>query len=234
VGVSKANTLSPPIGTEKGPAMMGIIGKKLGMTQIFDSEGNRIPITVVAAGPCYVTQVKTPEKDSYCAVQLGYEKVPEKKLARPQRGHLSKATGGGFFLKTLREFPLGPEEIQGLKPGQEITVSLFKAGDYVDVTGMSKGRGFTGVMKRHNFRGFPGSHGTHEYFRHAGSVGCRFPQHTIKGTRMAGRHGGTRTTVQNLKVMDVRASQNLLLIKGAIPGPPNGLVVVRKAVKKGA
>ncbi len=217
----------------KAPAMpMGILGKKVGMTQIFDSEGNRVPITVVAAGPCYVTQIKTLEKDKYCAVQLGYEKTLEKKLTLPERGHLAKGVGKGTFMRTLREFLLTPEEAASFTPGQEITVAMFKSGDFVDVTGIAKGRGFTGVMKRHNFRGFPGSHGTHEYFRHAGSVGCRFPQHTIKGTRMAGRHGASRTTVQNLKIMDVRASQNILLIKGAIPGPPNGLVVVRKAIKK--
>jgi large subunit ribosomal protein L3 len=209
---------------------VGILGKKIGMTQIFDPEGNRIPITVIRAGPCYVTQIKTPEKDHYIAIQVGYENVPAKKLHLPEKGHLTKAKTEP--LRTLREFQIKPEELEKFQLGQEITLSLFKPGDFVDVIGTSKGRGFTGVMKRHNFHGFPGSHGTHEYFRHAGSIGCRFPQHTTKGIKMAGRYGGTRTTVQNLKIVDIRASQHLLLIKGAIPGPPNGLVIIRKAIKK--
>ena len=209
---------------------VGILGKKIRMTQVFDPEGNRVQITVVSAGPCYVTQIKTAEKDRYSAIQVGYGTMPEKKLNLPKKGHLGKANV--VPLRTLREFRLGPEEIEKFQVGQEITVSMFKPGDYVDIVGTSKGRGFTGVIKRHNFHGFPASHGTHEYFRHAGSIGCRFPQHTVKGIKMAGRYGGTRTTVQNLKVMDIRSGQNLLLIKGAIPGPPNALVTIRKAVKK--
>jgi large subunit ribosomal protein L3 len=209
---------------------LGMLGKKIGMTQIFDPEGNRIPITVIRAGPCYVTQIKTPQKDRYSAIQVGYEKIPERKLRLPQKGHLKGAKVEP--VRTMREFRIQPDELEKFQLGQEITVSLFKPGDFVDVIGISRGRGFTGVMKRHNFHGFPGSHGTHEYFRHAGSIGCRFPQHTVKGIKMAGRYGGTRTTLQNLRIVEVRPGQNLLLIRGAIPGPPNGLVTVRRAVKK--
>jgi large subunit ribosomal protein L3 len=209
---------------------VALLGKKLGMTQVFDPEGNVIPITVVQAGPCYVTQIKTQDRDHYSAIQVGYGATPERKLTLPQKGHLKKANVQA--LRTLREFRVEPEETPQYQLGQEITVAMFKPGDFVDVVGTSKGRGFTGVMKRHNFRGFPSSHGTHEYFRHSGSIGCRFPQHTIKGLRMAGRYGATRTTVQSLKVVDIRSGQNLLLIRGAIPGPPNGLVTIRKAIKK--
>lgn len=209
---------------------VGILGKKVGMTQVFDPDGNRIPVTVVQAGPCYITQIKTPGKDRYSAIQLGYEKIPDRKASLPRKGHFKKASVGN--LRSLREFRINPNELDNYTLGQEISVSVFKPGDIVDVIGTSKGRGFTGVMKRHNFRGFPGSHGTHEYFRHAGSIGCRFPQHTVKGIKMAGRHGGTRTTVQNLEVVGIRANQNLLMIRGAIPGPPSGLLTVRKAIKK--
>jgi len=210
--------------------MTGIIGKKVGMTQIFDSEGNCIPVTVVQAGPCYVTQIKTEEKDRYTAVQLGFEKVAEKKLNKPRAGHIKKS--GSEPVRTLREFRTSPEEVGDLTLGQQVDVSLFKPGDFVDISGKSKGRGFTGVMKRHNFRGFRATHGTHEYFRHGGSIGCRTPQHTIKGVKMAGRHGDKRVTTQNLKVVEIRNDENLMLIKGAVPGSRNSLLLIRKAVKK--
>jgi large subunit ribosomal protein L3 len=210
--------------------MMGIIGKKLGMTQVFDADGNCVPVTVVEAGPCYVTQIKTLADDRYAAVQLGYQRVPEKKLSLAQRGHLKK--GGVEPLRHLREFRVPEEELPGFSIGQQLDASVFRPGDTVDVVGKSKGRGFTGVMKRHNFSGYKATHGTHEYFRHGGSIGNRNPQHTVKGKKMAGRYGGTRVTTQSLKVVEVRGNQNLLLIKGAVPGARNSLLLIKKAVKR--
>ncbi len=209
---------------------MGIIGRKLGMTQYFDQDGNCVPVTVVQAGPCYVTAVKTPETDRYAALQLGYQEVPERKLTLPERGHLKKS--GGRPLRVLREFRVPPEMTSQYSLGQEVDVTIFNPGEFVDVTGTSKGRGFTGVMKRHNFRGSISTHGTHEYFRHGGSIGGRFPQHTVKGRKMAGRHGGKRVTVQDLQVVQVRPEEHLLLIKGAVPGARNSLLLIRKAIKK--
>ena len=209
---------------------MGIIGKKVGMTQFFDSDGNCVPVTVVQAGPCYVTEIKTPERDRYAAVQLGFEEVPERKLNLPRRGHLKKSEVKP--LRTLREFRIPEDALQGFTLGQAVDVGIFAPGEFVDVVGTSKGRGFTGVMKRHNFRGSISTHGTHEYFRHGGSIGGRFPQHTVKGRKMAGRYGGKRITVQNLEVVQVRGKEHLLLIKGAVPGSRNSLVLVHKAKKK--
>ncbi len=210
--------------------MMGLIGKKIGMTQIFDTEGNCIPVTVVKAGPCPVTQVKTPGTDRYAAIQLGYDKIPERKLNQPRKGHLKK--NGVEPYRFLREFRMKEDEIAQFVPGQEIDVNIFKPGDAVDVTGNSKGKGFTGVMKRHNFHGFRATHGTHECFRHGGSIGCRTPQHTIKGRKMAGRSGGSKVTTQNLKIVEVRDKDNLILIKGAVPGSRNSLLLIQKAIKK--
>lgn len=209
----------------------GIIGKKLGMTQAFDSQGNPTPVTVIQAGPCFVTQVKTEANDTYAAVQIGFGAVPERKINRPMQGHLKKAKVEP--VRTLRELRATEEDVTRCSPGQEIRVTIFKAGDFVDVSGTSIGKGFTGVMKRHNFRGYPATHGTHEYFRHGGSIGGRFPQHTVKGRKMAGRSGAARVTVQNLKVVEIREKQNLLFVKGAVPGPRNALLLIRKAKKKG-
>jgi len=209
---------------------LGIIGKKVGMTQIFDQEGNCIPVTVVQAGPCFVTDIKTKERDRYTAVQLGYQEVPERKLTLPQRGHLKKAEVKP--LKVLREFRVPEDSVADLSLGQEVDVSLFKPGDYVDVTGTSKGKGFTGVMKRHNFRGTKATHGTHECFRHGGSIGGCVPAHTVKGRKMPGRSGAARVTLQNVEVVQVRDSEHLLMIKGGLPGARNSLVLIRKAIKK--
>ena len=209
---------------------LGIIGKKLGMTQIFDPQGNPTPVTVIQAGPCYVTQIKTGSRDYYSAVQLGFGAVPQRKINLPVQGHLKKAKVSP--LKHLKEFRITEEEVSQCSQGQEIRVSIFRAGDFVDVTGSSKGHGFTGVMKRHNFRGYPAGHGTHEYFRHGGSIGCRFPQHTIKGIKMAGRDGGSRVTVQSLRIVEVREKQDLLFVKGAVPGARNSLLFIQKAKKK--
>ena len=209
---------------------LGIIGKKVGMTQIFDQEGNCIPVTVVQAGPCFVTDIKTKDRDRYTAVQLGYQEVPERKLTLAQRGHLKKAEIKP--LRVLREFRVSEDSVADFSLGQQIDLSLFKPGDYVDVTGTSKGRGFTGVIKRHNFRGTKATHGTHEYFRHGGSIGGCFPQHTIKGRKMPGRSGAVRVTLQNAEVVQVRDREHLLMIKGGVPGARNSLVLIRKAIKK--
>jgi len=200
------------------------------MTQFFDTDGNCVPVTVVQVGPCFVTQIKSQETDRYSAVQLGFDPIPERKLNKPRKGHLAKA--GTTPLRTLREFRVAQEEVSGLSLGQQVDVSMFKAGDSVDVSGTTKGRGFSGVMKRHNFSGYKATHGTHECFRHGGSIGCREPQHTVKGMKMAGRYGGTRVTTQNLKVVQIRPKDHLMLIKGALPGARNSLLYIRKASKK--
>ena len=209
---------------------LGLLGKKLGVTQVFDPDGNVVPVTLVEAGPCYVTQVKSEAKDRYTAVQLGYEYAKEKHVTKPIKGHLQKANVS--LLKMLREFRMAPEEIEQFQPGQTVTVNTFSPGDYVDITGTSKGKGFTGVMKRHNFKGFRASHGTHECFRHGGSIGCCTPQRVVKGTKMAGRHGNSRVTVKNLLVVDVQEDKNLLMVRGAVPGGKRGYLSIMKSKKK--
>jgi large subunit ribosomal protein L3 len=208
---------------------LGMIGRKLGMTQLFLEDGSVVPATVVEAGPCTVIQKKTKGKDGYDAVQLGFLPKNSKRVNNPLSGHFKKAGIGP--LEYVREFRV--ESAEGLEPGGEVTLNLFKPGDIVDVTGLSKGKGFTGVIKRHGFHGSPGSHGTHEYFRHGGSVGsAAYPHHTFKGMKMPGHHGNERVTVQNIKVLDVKEDQNLILLKGAIPGSRHGLILIRSATKK--
>jgi large subunit ribosomal protein L3 len=208
--------------------MKGILGKKLGMTQIFDENGVVIPVTIIEAGPCYVTQKKIEEKDGYSAIQLGFGELREKNLKKPIAGHLKKSDSSP--LKYLREFHItDPDEYQ---EGQKIDVSIFKVGDKVDITGTSKGKGFAGVVKRHGFRGGPKTHGQSDRWRAPGSVGAgSTPGRIFKGTRMAGRMGNQRVTVQNLRVALVDPDKNILAIKGAIPGGKNGLVIIREAVK---
>ncbi len=210
---------------------LGILGRKIGMTQVFQEDGSPVPITVVEAGPCWVIQKKTREKDGYEAIQLGFLPKNSKRVNQPLLGHLKKAgVGGVAYLRELRV-----EDASGFELGQEIRVDMFKAGEYVDVTGYSKGRGFSGVMKRHGFHGAPGSHGTHEYFRHGGSVGsATYPHHVFKGKRMPGHYGNSRVTLQNIQIHEVKADQNLILLKGGIPGARNGLVLIRSAKKKGS
>ncbi len=210
--------------------MVGLIGKKLGMTQVFDTTGELIPVTVIQAGPCTVVQMKTAASDGYAAVQLGFGEKKPQRASKAYRNHCVKA-GKGVFT-ALREFRDPPAE--GYTVGQEITVdALFKEGDRVDVSGTTKGRGYAGVIKRHGFGGFPGSHGTHEYFRHGGSIGNRsYPGRVFKGKRMAGQYGNERDTTQNLEVIAVRAAEHVLLVRGAVPGARNGLVVIRPAVKE--
>jgi len=209
---------------------LGIIGRKLGMTQIFLEDGSVVPVTVIEAGPCRVIQKKTREKDGYNAVQLSFLPKNTQRANKPLTGHFKKAgVGPSYHLKEFRV-----ENVEGVELGQEITVNLFKPGDVVDVSGLSKGRGFTGVMKRHGFHGSPGSHGTHEYFRHGGSVGsATYPHHVFKGLKMPGHHGNQKVTLQNITVLDVKEDQNLILLKGGIPGSRNRLILIRNATKKG-
>jgi len=209
----------------------GVLGKKLGMTQVFDDQGRIVPVTVVQAGPCVVTQVRTPDVDGYSAVQLAYGAIDPRKVNKPEAGHFRKA--GVPPRRYLIEVRTSDASEYTL--GQEVTVEAFEAGQTIDVVGTSKGKGFAGVMKRHNFKGLSASHGTERKHRSPGSVGaCATPSRVFKGVRMAGRMGGVRTTTQNLTVHAIDAGANLLLVKGAVPGPAGGLVYVRTAAKGGA
>ncbi|MGI5206576.1 50S ribosomal protein L3 [Spirillospora sp. CA-108201] len=206
----------------------GVLGEKLGMTQVFDDEGRIVPVTVVQAGPCVVTQLKSQEKDGYNAVQIGFGQIDPRKVNKPSTGHFEKA--GVTPRRYLVE--LRADDTTEFELGQEITAGVFEAGQKIDVTGTSKGKGTAGVMKRHGFKGLGASHGTQRKHRSPGSIGgCATPGRVFKGLRMAGRHGNARTTVQNLTVHAIDAEKNLLLIKGAVPGPNGGVVLVRDAVK---
>ena len=209
--------------------MTGLIGKKIGMTQFYNTEGNVIPVTVIQTGPCVVVQKKENAKDGYNAIQVGFGSKKNQRVNKPQQGHMAKAGKGAF--EVLKEFRL--DDVSQFQVGQEIKAAdLFKTGDRIDVSGTSKGHGFTGVIKRWSFAGFPGSHGTHEYFRHGGSIGNRsFPGRVRKGKKMAGHWGNEQISVQNLEVVDLRPEANLMLVKGAVPGAKHGIVVVRRAVK---
>ncbi|TKJ29581.1 MAG: 50S ribosomal protein L3 [Chloroflexi bacterium B3_Chlor] len=205
--------------------MKGILGKKVGMTQIFDDTGEVTPVTVIEAGPCYVTQIKTKTKDGYEAVQLGFAEA--KRLNRPQRGHLPKGVPDVRYLGELKVDDISVYEI-----GQKIDAGIFSVGDLVDVTGISKGKGFAGAMKRHGFAGGPATHGQSDRARAPGSIGATSsPGRVFKGKRMPGHMGSQRTTVQNLKVAIVDPERNLLAVKGAVPGAKGGLVTVKSAVK---
>lgn len=212
----------------------GLLGKKLGMTQVFDERGEVMPVTIISAGPCVVTQIKTRETDGYEAVQLGFGEA--KRLTQPERGHLRKSQPEGAererLLKHLREFQA--RDISAVKVGQEITVGIFKPGDVIDVSGVSKGKGFAGVVKRHHFGGGPKTHGQSDRWRRPGSIGAgTTPGRVYKGTRMAGRMGNERVTVQNLRVVRVDEERNLLLVKGSVPGAVDGVLMIRRAVKGG-
>ena len=207
--------------------MNGILGRKLGMTQIFTEDGIMVPVTVVEAGPMVITQLKTVENDGYQAVQVGYGEVKEKSLNKPQKGHFAKAGVG--LKKFVREFR--SEDVANYTLAQELNVSMFEVGQKVDVTGTSKGKGFQGPIKRHNQSRGPMSHGS-SYHRGPGSMGAASdPSRVFKGKKLAGHMGAVRVTIQNLEVIKVDAEKNLILIKGAIPGPKKGLVVVKKAIK---
>ena len=204
-----------------------IIGKKVGMTQIFDADGKVIPVTVIAAGPCTVVQKKTEEKDGYNAVQLGYGDVPERKLTKPELGHLKKA--GDARKKTLKEFKLA--NCDALNVGDEVKVDVFAEGDRVDVTGISKGHGYQGVIKRHGAHRLKETHGTGPVHRHAGSMGpATDPSRIFKGKIGAGQMGNEQVTVLNLDVVKVDAELGILAVRGAIPGPKGGIVYLRNSV----
>ena len=206
--------------------MKGILGKKLGMTQIFTEEGIVVPLTVVEAGPNVVTQVKTVEKDGYNAIQVGFEDAKEKSLNKPQKGHLAAAN---VLKKHLKEFRV--DAVEEFTVGQEIKADLFAAGEKIDVTGTSKGKGFQGPIKRHGQSRGPESHGS-RYHRRPGSMGaCSFPGRVFKNKKLAGHMGSVKVTVQNLEVVRVDADKNLILVKGAIPGPKGSMVTIKEAVK---
>ncbi len=210
--------------------MKGILGLKIGMTQIFDDKGDVIPVTVVQAGPCYVIQKKTKEIDDYNAIQIGFFPKKMHRVNKPLKGHMGKAKRGMFYY--LKEIPLTDDEIKNYEVGQEITIDIFGDDEFVDVTGTSKGRGFTGVIKRWNFSGGRSTHGS-KFHRTHGSTGmCEQPGRIFKGTKMAGHYGNEKVTVQNLKVVGKIKEKNYLLIKGAVPGPNKSLVIIKESVKK--
>jgi large subunit ribosomal protein L3 len=210
--------------------MKGILGKKVGMTQVFDESGEVIPVTVIEAGPCFVTQKKTVDRDGYSAIQLGFEEIEQKRLTQGQWGHLRKNKLPP--LRYLREIRVNEAELETYKEGQKISVSIFEAGDVVDVVGISKGRGFAGVVKRHGFRGGPKTRGQSDRLRAPGSIGqTTTPGRVYKGKRMAGRMGNQRVTAQSLRVILVDPQRNLLAVKGAVPGAKNGLVFIKEARK---
>ena len=208
-----------------------IVGEKLGMTQVFDEESRAIPVTVIKAGPCYVVQVKTKAVDGYDAIQISFGEIKANNVNKPQAGHYAKAE----VAPARHLFEIRVDDTEGFEVGQELSLAeAFEAGTKADVTGISKGKGFQGVMKRHNFSGQGASHGNHKKHRAPGSIGaCATPARVFKGMKMAGRMGGDRTTILNLDVVGVDAERNLLLLGGAVPGPKGAVVVVRGAVKHG-
>ena len=209
--------------------MSALLGKKVGMTNVFSSDGRLVPVTVLQVGPCVVTQVKTEDTDGYTALQLGFDEKPVEKLTKPIAGHLKKATDKGF--RVLREFRT--ETVEDVEAGTTLNVDMFKVGEKITVTGISKGRGFQGTIKRHGFSRGPETHGNRNH-RKPGSIGnSAWPAKVIKGRRMPGQMGTDQVTVKNLTIVDIKHDDNLLLVKGAVPGFKTGVVEVRKAdVKK--
>lgn len=205
--------------------MIGLLGKKTGMTRIFDESGNVIPVTIIEAGPCFVTQIKSKETNGYDSVQLGFDDRKEKNTTKPLLGHFKKANVvPKRFLTEFRDF-----DVQNLQLGQQITVDVFNVGDKITVQGISKGKGFQGVVKRHGFGGGPVTHGQSDRLRAPGSIGASsFPSRVFKGQRMAGRMGGIKVSVRNLKIVKIDKDQNLIFVKGAIPGHINGYVKLMK------
>ncbi len=202
----------------------GLLGKKLGMTVLFSTEGSLIPVTVVEVGPCVITQIKTEATDGYNALQLGFGEKKKSRVNKPLQGHLSKA--GDACFEHLKEFSI--EDPGQYSLGQTITVEMFQIGERVDVAGTSKGRGFSGVIKRHGFHRGPMSHGS-KNIRPPGSIGCSAtPSKVIKGKKMPGQYGNTRNTMRNLEIVDIRPENNLVMLKGAVPGPKSGLVTIDK------
>ncbi|MCU0664198.1 MAG: 50S ribosomal protein L3 [Myxococcota bacterium] len=208
----------------------GILGKKLGMTQVFSPAGQLIGVTAVEVGPCVVIQKRTADKDGYSAVQIGFEDKADRKVNKPMMGHFSKA--GVKAKRFLREFRMSAEQVNEISVGQEINIADLKAGDIVDVIGISRGMGFAGVMKRYNFSGAKATHGVHEYFRHGGSLGTNMtPGRVFKNRKMPGHMGAERVTMQNVEVVRVFAQDNIVYLRGPIPGAKNSLVTLRPAVK---
>jgi len=207
-----------------------LLGKKLGMSQVFGDGGQMVPVTIIELGPCTVLQKKTTKTDSYAALQLGFADKPERVTTRPERGHLKASASAPK--RFVREVRMSDAEVDAQTLGAEITASIFEKGERVDVVGTSKGKGFQGVVRRHGFKGTQTySHGSHEFFRHAGSIGTNStPGRLYMGKDMPGHMGSERVTARNLEVVDVRAGENLVFVKGAIPGPQNGYVIV-KAIK---
>ena len=205
----------------------GIIGKKIGMTQIFDEKGNVIPVTVIQAGPCAVVQKKTAENDGYDAIQLGYTEAKEKHTNKAQKGHFNKA--GVSFKRHLKEFRL--DDCSAVNVGDVITADTFAAGEKVDVTGMTKGRGYTGAIKRWNLHKLQATHGVGPIHRQSGSMGVIDPARIFKNKKMAGQYGNEQVTVQNLKIVKIDAEKNLIAVKGAIPGAKDGIVFIRDSIK---
>lgn len=213
-------------------SMKGLIGRKLGMTQLFTEKGEMVPVTVLEVGPCFVTQVKSTATDGYNAVQLGFDEVKQKKLTGGERGHLKQAKTP--MLRELHEFGVKDEEVAEYSIGQRLLADVFAVGDFVDVAGTSKGKGFAGGIKRHNFNRQPKTHGASDRTRAPGaSSSGTTPGHTFKGRRLPGHMGNAGVTVQNLRVVTVDAQRNLLAVKGAVPGPKNGVVIISSARKKG-
>jgi len=209
----------------------GVLGEKLGMTQLWDNENRVVPVTVIKAGPCVVTQVKTPETDGYSAVQLGFGEIDPRKVNKPDAGHFAKSQAA----PRRHVMELRTDDATEYTLGQELGPDVFEAGQLVDVTGQTKGKGYAGVMKRHGFSGLKASHGVQRKHRSPGSIGgCATPGRVFKGMRMAGRFGGATQTVQNLVVQAVDSDKGLLLLRGAVPGPDGGLVMIRGAVKAGS
>lgn len=211
-------------------ATQGLLGRKLGMTQVFNEAGEWIPVTVLEVGPCPVVQKKTVEKDGYCALQLGFGAVKERRVNKPLRGHFARA--GVKPVRWLREVPWDPQEAARVQVGEMLEVSLFQPGQRVDVIGRSRGKGFQGVIKRFGNRRGPMSHGS-MYHRRVGTLGATAPQRVFPGKKMPGRTGGVRVTALNLEVVRVDPEANLLLVRGSVPGPRGALVLVRRSVKEG-
>lgn len=211
---------------------IGLLGKKLGMTQVFADDGEAVPVTVIQAGPCHVVGTRTVERDGYSALVLGFEEKPLRLANKPELG-FAKANGGKP-LRFVREIRLPAEEVAKFQVGQTIgPKDVFADGVPVDVEGTSKGKGYQGVIKKHHMKGMRGSHGTHEYFRHGGSIGCRLtPQRVHKGKRMAGQMGHETKTIQNLQLFKILADENCILVRGAVPGAANDFVVVTKAATR--
>ena len=210
--------------------MKSIMGKKLGMTQLFMEDGTVVPVTVVEAGPCVVTQKKTTETDGYNAVQIGFDEIREKLVTKPVAGHIKKS--GASLRRHLKEY--GVDDMQAYELGQEIKVDVFEAGDIVDVQGTSKGKGFQGVIARHSFARGPMSHGSHHH-RSPGSISaCADPAKVFKGKKMPGHGGAVTVTVQNVEVVSVDADKNVLMVRGAVPGAKGGLLSITKAIKQHA